>query len=247
MLLTKSYAKDELTYPELEVVPLASERLKMEEKKEGLAFYRELQISAAATLLAGIYQIGHYENVNTETSSDPLAPSPDDGWDEKLAENQASPLVGMAVGGGWLAATFLLNKFFTPYSDGLAAIAPYADGEKKGMSRRQILLRERLAEESINRASSFSTRLVWTSVITNAAANIYMASHAREGTAAALIDATAAILAFTPLLFPTRWSIVAGEHQNYKKRIYAPISSSATLLNDGQGGLVPGIMLAFSF
>ena len=240
ILSSTSFAKDDLIYPELQVTPLASERLAIEarnEAKKGLSYYRAIQVSSSLTLLAGIF---HFLNPKEEYYGNVLNQKDTDA-------NKSKAYAGIAVGGGWLAATFLLNRYYKPYRAGLKNVKSSVGVKSRGLSRRQTLLRERISEEALKGASSISNRVVWLSILSNMAASILMTGSSDEDTIAPIFSMLSAVTAWTPFVFKNHWGNVYSEHQNYKKRIYAPIAM-ATLLNvPGSNKVVPGMALKFSF
>ncbi|HUP58575.1 MAG TPA: hypothetical protein VM598_14045 [Bdellovibrionota bacterium] len=220
-----AFAADTFEYPELLVAPRASERLEMEARAESesrWSRFAPIQVSALATLLTGITQSG--------------------GVDLRNDPSKRSPIAGYAVGGGWLAATLILSATYRPYESGSAEVK----GLPKGSPREQ-LVRERMAEEAIERAASLGKRLKWVSAATNLGANLYMVSNSEGGTFAKTSGAVAMALSLTPLIFPSRWELIACEQREYKKKIYAPIASLGTLVEPVTLKPAPGLSLSFSF
>jgi hypothetical protein len=224
-LTVPARAADTFEYPELMVAPRASERREMEARTEAESRWSRLaplQVSALATLAAGIAQSG--------------------GVDARNDPGKRSPIAGIAVGGGWLAATLILSATYRPYESGSAEIKALPKG-----SPREQLVRERMAEESLERAASLGKRLKWISAATNLGAGIYMMSNAQDGTFAKTADAVAMALSLTPLIFPMRWELVACEQNEYKKKIYAPIAAAGALVEPLTGRPAPGLAISFSF
>ncbi len=224
-------------YPELLVTPRASARLETEAKRETKtrwSTHLPLQASALTTLFAGTMQLS-----NKNPVKDP------DGY---------SGITGVATGAGWLAITLWLSASHEPYADGASEISAMPH-----KSDREELARERAAEESIHRAAALGQKLRWLSVISNVAASTYMLSNSVNQSFSRTVDAAALVMAFTPLVFPNHWTVVAEEQQNYKKRIYGPIteiSGGAALLADTRrsapgaafaSGLTPGVQLSLHF
>ena len=110
----------------------------------------------------------------------------------------------------------------------------------------QKLIRERIAEEGINRAAKLSKRMKWLSVITNAGANAFMLSKAEKDSASEVFNAVSLAASFGPLLFSTEWEDVAKDQAKYKKRIYGPILTSS-LFQVGQKKLAPGLLFSMRF
>jgi hypothetical protein len=218
-------AGEAFEYPELSVVPRASERVLAEARHESprrWTTFLPIQLSALTTLTTGAVL-----NSNESPSKDP----------EKYAA-----LTGISVGGGWLALTTLLSVFDTPYENAARELA-----SMEGKSVRDQLTRERFAEEVINRRARLAFRIRMLSIVTNFAASAYMVKNA-EGSAIILpLTGFSAVMAFAPLLFGHHWEEVASEQADYKKRIYAPVASAGLIARDGQGNWVPGMQLQFRF
>ena len=91
-------------------------------------------------------------------------------------------------------------------------------------SQREQLARERVAEEAIENAARIAKRLRWLSVLSNLATAGYLAGNAQDGSLAKTVDVVALGLAFTPVIFPSRWIQVARAQEDYKKKIFGPIT-----------------------
>lgn len=215
-----------LDYPELQVTPRASERLKMEatsEYEKRWQTHWPIQISALSTFIAGIVAQGQIPN-----NSNP----------EKESENaKASQLAGI-VGGTWLIASGLLMSNYTPYKQGWDKIK-----NSPTSSKREDLTRERLAEEYIRIPSSLASKLEWMSLISNLAISAYLGGRSSgKGSDAAAI---AACMSFTPILFSYYWHDVYENQEIYKKKIFAPISLQP--FASSSQGLVVGLSGSWSF
>jgi hypothetical protein len=147
-------------------------------------------------------------------------------------------LTGVAVGGGWLALTGLLSWSYTPYRSGLDSIKTMP----KGTALEQ-LSRERAAEEQINETAALGTRLTYISLLTNLLASGYIVGSTPDSTTR-VVGGIAAVLSTAPVIFSYRWNHVAATQQDYKKRIYGPVSSLG--LMRGQNGLAPAIQLSWN-
>ena len=215
----------EFDYPELMVTPKASERIKLEykrEKRRGMWMHLPIQVSSVATLTASAFQLMDYDE-----SKDP------DGY---------SPYAGLITGGFWLGVTAYLGEIHRPYMKGFKEIA-----KMPAKTPRQQLIRERMAEEAIYDIEKLGTKLVWFSSLTNLGASVYMASKAESKSAALLASSISAILALGPVVFPHPWRQTGNYHREYKKKIYRPIASGAMLYNKSHGVFVPGMKLSMSF
>lgn len=223
-----------LTYPELEVTPRASERLILEAKTEQESNYKvhlPLQLSATSLVIAGIMAQGNHRDRHGNES--------DAAYDKVKESNQWASIGGMLVGAGWLTATIMMNMRYRPYLDG------YVEVKKiKGDTKRDQLRRERIAEEAIYEPAILGEKLRWISFATNFTASLYLMSNTDDE--AQIAAAIAAILSFTPFIFPYRWEKIADKHRSYKKKIYGPVAS-LTLIPAAQQEWTPGFQLQWSF
>jgi hypothetical protein len=223
-----SATPDHYDYPELMVVPKASDRLQMEASKEGdrqWTTYLPIQISAVSTLAAGLTSL--------------------------KSENSGPGLSGIGVGAGWLALTTWMAVSYRPYTSAWREVSALPKG-----STREQLTRERLAEEEIHRMASVGRKMKWLSFLTNAGAAAYMiAVPGKDANGATLeVSQTArvfqyasAALSLTPLVFGFHWNEVHEDQKNYKKRIYAPIASAMVFSEPVTGRTIPGMMFSMSF
>jgi hypothetical protein len=217
-------AAGEFDYPELLVTPRASDRITTEAAKEPGNRWTSLvpmQVSALATLTAGIFQ----QTADTTT-----------------LRNLDSGLVGIGTGGALLAASFAIEALYSPYASAAREIAAMP-----AKTPREQLTRERAAEEAIRAAARMHRRIKWISVLANAGVNGYMASQNKSATVPMAIDGVAFLFAFAPVVFGSHAENVHNEQESYKKRIYAPIASVSLLSEPGTGNAVPGATLRLSF
>jgi hypothetical protein len=200
----RAAAPGEFDYPELLVTPRASDRLDTEASSEDATrwgSYLPLQASALGTLVAGVFQFQ-----NNDPSKD---------------ASNVSGVAGLIVGGGWLVSTFALEFAYHPYTSASRESATMAH-----KSQREQLTRERFAEEAIRAQSRLAMRLKWLSVFTNLGADLYMATQVRSGTYSQVFDFVAAGLALAPIIFRSHYQNVSDEQDDYKKRIYGPVSGA---------------------
>ncbi len=204
LLPSPAYSAEGFSYPELQVAPRASERLALEARRESDRRWLNhvpLQVSALATLAASANLFSN--SLNRKEGSD-----------------LASARVGALVGSAWIATTLLLSNSYTPYSSQLGEIQSLPSKDT-----REQLVKERMAEEALERAASVGRRLSLISAVTEGAASIYMLGNARGGTAGVALGGIALITAFAPIVFPYGWQTIAYEQQDYKRKIYAPLAS----------------------
>ncbi len=216
---------DQFDYPELSVVPRASERLATEAQKEPdrkMTTFLPVQGASLVTLVAGFM------------SFDPQAPGPG--------------LAGIGVGGGWLLLSTYLAMTYRPYTSGLATVSAMP----KGTTREQ-LTRERAAEEVIKGAGHAGRRLNWLFLLSNFGAAGYMVAMSGKSPAApvsqfgTVLQMASILTSFLPVVFSYHWGDVEDEQAEYKKRIYGPIAQPTLLFDRGTQSYTPGMAVSLRF
>lgn len=193
-----------LDYPELQVVPRATERLQLEVQNESEMNYFThwpLQVSALATLAFGLTG-----KVAKEDASE----------DQKKELNLAST-GAIGVGAFWLITTGVIS-WQKPYASGLNKVR-----RVKGNDRKAELLRERIAEEALESPAKTMKTLTTLSVISNVLAVGYLAGYANDSVLKTAV--AAGILAFTPWVFEHRYIESWDKQLEYKRKIYSPVSA----------------------
>lgn len=194
-----------LDYPELQVVPRASERLQMEaqdEKNSLIGSYWPIQLSAIALMMAGVNASGKYKDDNPSSS--------------EKSENLFASQMGVLVGAVWIGGTYYLNHTLS-YSRALPDIKKISGKDKKSQ-----LLRERLSEEALERPAKVAKTLTNLSIATNFILATYIATHSKQTRPS--YAGIAIGLSFLPLLIENHIVENWEKHQEYKRKIYAPIS-----------------------
>jgi hypothetical protein len=218
---------DSLTYPELQVVPRASERVRMEAKdEEDNWWYAHWQVE-----LSGLM---------TYVTQSKLKSSLSDNISE--AEKNDLQLVttaGQAVGIGWMAAGLLIG-WQKPYRSTLANLSKY-----NGKDERSILLRERLAEEGLERPARLMSTLKMASILSNLVLNLAVVGKVNS-TALPYVGLGAAF-AFLPYIFEDSSISVFEKHNEYKKKIYGPIASTSLVIDESYRQVTPVAQLTWSF
>jgi hypothetical protein len=197
-------------YPELMVVPKASQTLENMAKKERESSYAThllLQTPALLTLASGLaVDSGQKEN----------------------AQNAGT--IATFVGGGWLAGTIGLTLFYRPYSTGLRELGSLP----AKATPQSALMRERAAEEKLYYPAYIMRRIQYLSAFTNLAAAGAVAGSVKNNNTALTLGALAAATSLLPLIFDHPWIAAYDQHEDYKKKIYGPISG-VTLLPEPSG------------
>lgn len=222
----------DLDYPELQVVPRASDRLRMEARDEGRGWWYShwpIQLSGLATLATATYGKNQIRSSSSNVS------------DQETFEAQANKvlLVGQLIGGGWLIGGVIwgLRK---PYRTGLNEISKI-----QGKDLRSQLMRERLAEESLEAPAKLTAPVRYASVATNLAISLLMGSFlSDEGR---VIAAGSAAFAFLPLIYDDPAVYTWEKHQEYKRKIYGPVSSTGLGIDRANNKLVPTATLTWNF
>lgn len=226
-LSTSAQVLDSLDYPELQVVPRASERLQMgasQESDRGWLTFWPLQLSALATLATGHSLSGEYDDGVSDTA-------------QKEADFRTKVAIG--VGAGWIAiSTYYM--FTRPYGKEYDKIKNLKSKDKRGE-----LLRERLSEEALERPAKLANILIWSSFITNFAANVLLFDQSTS--ANNMYPAIALVMSGLPFLFGNDYVINYEKHLEYKRKIYAPVASFAPTFNTVTAKVEPGMVLQWSF
>lgn len=207
---------ESIGYPELQVVPRASERLALEAKgEESSAIFTHwpIEFSGLATLLVGF--------TSKSAQRTDLTPK------EKRDAN-AIATATTTVGAAWVVGGIVMGAQ-RPYRRGAQSISRYT-----GKDDRSSLLRERLAEEALERPARIMRVLQSTAVITNFGANALAAIHVNDS--GKIAAGVGALLAFLPLMFEDHNIEVYEKHIEYKKKIYAPLKTSSLRFESHQSG-----------
>lgn len=194
-----------LDYPELQVVPRASQRLKMESGEEGDNWWYihwPMYVSALATAGFG------------STASQSLR---DDLNETEENDAKSAVLAARTVGVSWFLGTMLL-----------ASRKPYQKGNKRvrgisGSGRSNDLMRERLSEEALEKTAHQFKVLSYVSVFTNVAVAGYAGSFLTDR--GRVTAAVTGMLSFLPIIFDDWYVYNYKKHLEYKRNIFAPVVS----------------------
>lgn len=193
---------EDLDYPELQVVPRASQRLTLEanyEKRNFWYVHWPFYLSAITTILSTQQQSS---NLDADISASRRADAKD-----RLS-------LASTIGYAWLGGMVILS-FNRPYAKGLGSLERIG-----GQSRQASLMRERLAEETLEGPARLISKLKWLSIISNAVANsVALGETNSDGKVFAGVGIFAS---FLPLIFDHRYEYNFEKHEEYKRKIYAP-------------------------
>ncbi len=219
-----AFAETALSYPELDVTPRATERLNMladHERDSHLFSQLPMQISALSTFTTGLLQLGSVNEVK-----DP---------------SKRSPNAGLVIGAAWLGINYFVGQRYHIYENTVTEV-----NKIPGKTTRDQLMRERIAEEGINRAAHLAVRMKWISVATNLGANAFMLSKVKKETGAQYMGAFSVLASFAPVLFASEWETVAADQNSYKKKVYGPIFTTS-IFETSEGKFSPGFLLSSTF
>lgn len=193
---------EDLDYPELQVVPRATQRLTLEasyEKRNFWYVHWPFYASAITTI------------IGTGQQSDSLDSDVDAG---RRSDAKDRLQIASTIGYAWLAGMAVLS-FNRPYAKGLNATERIA-----GQSKSANLMRERLAEETLEGPARLISKLRWLSVASHVIANsVALGETNSDGKVYAGVGIFAA---FLPMIFEHRYEYNYEKHQEYKRKIYAP-------------------------
>lgn len=217
-----------LDYPELQVVPRASERLQMESQEERSSFissYWPVQVSSIALIMAGSMSSGKFKQ--------------EDPTDSQKKENQFASQMGTIVGLMWLGGTYYLNHSLS-YSKAIPDIKKVTGKDKKS-----LLMKERLSEEALERPAKIASMINNFSVWTNFLLALYINEHSKQGMPS--YTGLAIGLSFLPMLIDNRIVENWEKHLEYKRKIYAPITRVDFVVDPNSRQLTPLLGMQWRF
>jgi hypothetical protein len=198
-----------LDYPELQVVPRASERLAFEAQDEKIRIispYWPVQMSAITLIAAGFMSRGKYKNDSSDSAKNA----------SQKNENAFASQLSILTGGLWLGTSYYMNHYLS-YGEALQEIKKI-----NGKDKKSTLLRERLAEEALERPARITYLINTLSVWSTLFSSIYTATHTTQVSPSYV--GIAAAMAFMPWLIDSRIIRNWEKHQEYKRKIYAPLT-----------------------
>ena len=194
-----------LDYPELQVVPKATERLVIEAKEEKESGWRanwQFWLSGLTTLSVATMSKGQMK---------------EDLTDQNKQDLNTVVLAGQVVGAGWLSVGLWMS-FYSPYRDGVNKVQALPRSKDK----RSELLRERLAEEAMERPAYWVRKTRWLATITQLATNLALHYYLKPN--GQMYALGGAVVSFIPVFFDHRYIETYDRHQQYKKQIYTPLT-----------------------
>lgn len=193
-----------LDYPELQVVPRASERLVMETvaaRSQNALMLFPYVASSTMTLVSGVA-------VNTHLKPDF---SNSENNDVQLATKFA---MGVGAAGLGLVYWFSANDM---YGATLAQIRSL-----KNKDRRTELLKERLAEEAFEKTAQMARQWKWIFAATNFVASARLIDKSTGDNN--IFPSLSLVTSLLPLFITTNYEVNYLKQQEYKRRIYVPLT-----------------------
>jgi hypothetical protein len=219
---------DSMGYPELQVVPRASERLSMEAKHEKSTWYithLPMELSGLMTLYVGLTADSYYKDDLSAT---------------ELEDAKTYASIATAVGGATLVGAIALGAQ-RPYRMGMLSINKY---QGKGM--RDELMRERLAEEALEKPAKFMRIIQNIAVFANVGSNVLVGNSADED--GVVRAGLGALISFLPWVFEDRNITVYDKHIEYKRKIYSPVKTASYMhFNSANRSWTPMAGLTWEF
>ncbi|MBL7543095.1 MAG: hypothetical protein JNL11_04725 [Bdellovibrionaceae bacterium] len=194
-----------LDYPELQVVPKASERLQMDgtiEHNNGYMMFWPFLAASGTTMVAALMHKGRFK---------PSAEN-DEAF-RKYADFKVNAAAGLSA--AWFAATYFISAS-EPYNSALSKI-----NQIKGKDKKSLLLKERLAEEAMQKPAELMKMLAYISTATNFIAAAGLIDVVNEDYN--LYAGVAILTSFLPIIFKSRYVENYDKHLEYKRKIYAPV------------------------
>lgn len=218
---------ESIGYPELQVVPRATERLALEAKGEdysSIFTHWPVELSGLMTMAVGF--------TSKSAQKDDLSVK------QKRDANSIATAT-TTVGGAWVVGGVILGLQH-PYRRGAQTISKY-----QGRDERSMLLRERLAEEALERPARVMRVLENVAVISNFSMNALSMIHADDN--GKVVAGLGVIMSFLPYMFQDHQIDVYDKHIEYKKKIYAPIKSASLHYDSSSKTFTPMTTLAWVF
>jgi hypothetical protein len=216
-----------LDYPELQVVPRASERLILESniiREEGILTVVPYVTASLFTMASGFVVAG---NLRPEISEE----------DKSDAKTNSNIAIGVGIGG-------LAISYWYIYTDHYGSTVNQIRG-LRNKDRRTELLRERLAEETFEKSANLVSKWKWVFATANflACAQLTGKSVGNNNIYPTLGMATALL----PLFITSNFENNYQKQQEYKKRIYTPISWIDYRFDKTESAWNPSLNFAWNF
>ncbi len=216
-----------LDYPELQVVPRASERLALEAgavRDKGVMLLFPYMASSVMTLSSGVI-VG--SSLKPDLDSDERARA---ATNSKLAIGVGAIGLGMVY---WYT-------YADHYGTALAQIRSF-----KNRDRRTELLKERLAEEAFEKSANLITQWKWIFALTNLVVSAQLTGRTTGDTN--VIPSLSVAAAFLPLMMTTGYETNYSKQLEYKRKIYVPLTWFDYGYNPNVAGWQPQLNAVWTF
>lgn len=216
-----------LDYPELQVVPRASERLALEAgavRDKGVMLLFPYMASSVMTLSSGVI-------VGSSLKPD-LDP-------EERSRAVTNSKLAVGVGAIGLGMIYWYT-YADHYGTALTQIRNF-----KNRDRRTELLKERLAEEAFEKSANQITQWKWIFALTNLAVSAQLTGRTTGDTN--VIPSLSVAAAFLPLVITTGYETNYNKQLEYKRKIYVPLTWFDYGYNPAVAGLQPQLNAVWTF
>lgn len=216
---------DTYYYPELQVVPSASDTLRKQavlEQRNRWKYHIPMTASGLFTLVSGLKAIGEDDSDDSNDISD-------------------AGLAAIFVGAGTLATSVGLSAIYSPYRADYVLVR-----KMPSKSKRQKLERERAAEIVLSQQAGLAKRLKYITATTNFVASAAVAGMT-DNMSTAILAGISTLVALGPIIFEHPWVEVYDNHNEFKKRIYSPIAKTDVQWNIHRGKLAPSLAFQYIF
>jgi hypothetical protein len=207
---------DALNYPELEVVPRASDRLEQEYRGEGgFKAYWPWYVAGLGAIWAGT---SHRAKEGPASNNFELTDA-----DKKTSTLTANTVT--LIGAGWIGlGAYLGSRRYYAYA--------LAEARNiKGTDKRSQLQKERLSEEAMENAATLHKKVTYLLTGLQIVATGYMIdtwSHPDTRNNGYI----SMLMALVPLMFQHDYIYHYNKHLEYKQKIYAPLVGAAPMFNE---------------
>lgn len=218
---------DSIDYPELQVVPRASDRLQEEavfERDFGLFTHWTFWTAGGATFVTSLMHNSKTKETNPTV--------------QQTLDSENATKFAFAAGLGTISlgvALFLMQ----PYNSKLESIKKY-----KPTGRRGELYKERMAEEGLENISKYVKIISYLTPVVNFTASANVFDKADDNVR--MYAGIAMLTSLLPLIFTDSYITNYEKHLEYKRKIYAPIVSSS-FIPSMKDGNIPSIAAFWSF
>lgn len=218
-----------LDYPELQVVPRASERLQMDaamEKDHGYMMFWPFLVSSGTTMAIALMSKGKFKEGKEN----------DEAF-RKYADFKVNAAAGLSA--GWFALTYFVSANES-YSTALTKV-----NQIKGKDKKSLLLRERIAEEAMQKPAELVKMLAYASTVTNIIAAAGMIDIVNSDYN--LYAGIAMLAAFMPLIFKNKYQENYEKQMEYKRKIYAPVVYTDVYKANSNSQWTPRLVMQWDF